>query len=169
MYSNGMTVGELPNGTECHILLDSAATKSFMSKQYYLNNKCLHSLPKFISETKCVQVGNSQFVNILFVIPVTINLHGNLSEIYTALTEIHNNVDLVFGLKNMFEVEAELSTRDFSCCRFLNRSLPFFPKEATVIKPKERKYIKIDVPFTEEISSLAIVKVLDSHVHETTK
>ena len=99
MYSNGMTVGELPNGTDCHILLDSGATKSFMSKQYYLNNKCLYSLARFISETKCIQVGNGQFVNMLFIIPVIINLHGLLFEIYTAVAEIHNNVDWVFWFK----------------------------------------------------------------------
>ena len=27
MFSNGMTVAELLNGTECHILIDSGATK----------------------------------------------------------------------------------------------------------------------------------------------
>ena len=64
MFSNGMTVAELLNGTECHILVDSGATKSFMSKHFYLNNKCLHSLPKFISDTKNIQVGNGQFVSV---------------------------------------------------------------------------------------------------------
>ena len=31
-----------------------------------------------------------------------------------------------------------------------------------VLKPKERKLIKIEVPFVDEISGLAIVKMLDS-------
>ena len=81
-----------------------------------------------------------------------------ICDIYTAVAEIHNNVDLVFGLKNMYEVEAELSTRD-SCYKFLNRSLPFFPNKL-ILKPKERKFIKIEVPFTDEISSLPIIKLL---------
>ena len=62
MFSNGMTVAELLNGTECHILIYYGATKSFMSKQFYLNNKCLHSVPKFISDTKNIQVGIGQFI-----------------------------------------------------------------------------------------------------------
>ena len=37
IFSNEMTVAELLNGTECHILIDSGATKSFMSKHFYLN------------------------------------------------------------------------------------------------------------------------------------
>ena len=137
-----------------------------MSKHFYLNNKCLHSLPKFINDRKNIQVGNGQFVSVLFIIPVVVNIHGHLFEIYTAVEEIHNNLDLGFGLKNMYEVEAELSTRD-SCCKFLNRSLPFFPKDKLILKPKERKCIKIEVPFTDEISSLAIIKLLDLKVHET--
>ena len=43
-----------------------------------------------------------------------------------------------------------------------NRSLPFFSKEQVIVKPKERKFIKIEVPFVDEISGLAIEKMLDS-------
>ena len=45
------TVGKLINGTECQILLDIGASKSFISKSYYLRCKSLHSLPKFLSKT----------------------------------------------------------------------------------------------------------------------
>ena len=31
-----------------------------------------------------------------------------------------------------------------------------------VVKPKEKKFIKIEVPFVDEISGLVIVKMLDS-------
>ena len=43
----GYTVGKLLGSTECQILLDAGASKSFMSKSYYLYCKSLHSLPKF--------------------------------------------------------------------------------------------------------------------------
>ena len=46
--------------------------------------------------------------------------------------------------------------------KFLNRSLPFFSKEQVVVKPKERKFIKMEAPFVDEISGLAIVKMLDT-------
>ena len=45
---------------------------------------------------------------------------------------------------------------------FLNRSLPFFSKEQVVVKPKERKFIKTEAPFVDEISGLATVKMLDN-------
>ena len=44
---SGYTVGKLMDGTECQILLDTGASKSFMSKSFYLQCKALHSLPKF--------------------------------------------------------------------------------------------------------------------------
>ena len=54
-----------------------------------------------------------------------------------------------------------------SCFSFLNRLIPFFPKKQIVLKVKEQKLIKIEVPFADEISGLAIVKILDRKVQNT--
>ena len=70
----GYTVGKLLHGTECQILLDTGASKSFMSKSYYLHCKSLHSLPKFASKTQRIQVGNGQHMSILFVILIIVNI-----------------------------------------------------------------------------------------------
>ena len=48
----GFASGKLLDGTECQILLDTGATKSYMSKSYYLRCKTLHALPKFSSNTQ---------------------------------------------------------------------------------------------------------------------
>ena len=66
----GFTSGKLLDGTDCQILLDTGATKSYMLKSYYLRYKCLHALPKFASNTQRIQVGNGQYVGVLFVILV---------------------------------------------------------------------------------------------------
>ena len=72
-----------------------------MSKSHYLYCKSLHSLPKFTSRTQRIQVGNGQFVSVLFIIPITIDIHGHRLEIYTLVSEIHGNIDLVLGIKNI--------------------------------------------------------------------
>ena len=54
----GYTAGKLLDGMECHILLDTGASKSFMSKSHYLRCKFLHALPKVASKTQRIQVGN---------------------------------------------------------------------------------------------------------------
>ena len=74
---------------------------------------------------------------------------------------IHDNVDLVLGMKNVFELEGVIDMWD-SPFKFLNRSKPFFSKVQIILKPKEKKFIKTEAPFTDEISGLAIVKMLDS-------
>ena len=108
-----------------------------------------------------VQVGNGQCVAILFVIPMIINVCRHKFEVFMLVSEIHDNVDLVLGMKNVFELEGVIDMQD-SSFKFLNRSVPFFSKEQVVLKPKERKFIKIEAPFEDEISGLAIVKMLDS-------
>ena len=79
----GYTLGKLLEGTECQLLLDTGASKSFMSKSFYMHCKSLHSLPKFASKTQSIQVGNGQFDSMLFIIPVLIEVHGHRFEIYT--------------------------------------------------------------------------------------
>ena len=50
----------------------------------------------------------------------------------------------------------------WECCfSFLNRSIPIFIKEETVLKPKEQRLIKIEAPFLDRISGLALIKLLD--------
>ena len=79
---SGYTVGKLMDGTECKILLDTGASKSFMSKSYYLHCKTLHSLPKFTSKMQRIQVGNGQYISVLFIIPVIVEIAGHRFEIY---------------------------------------------------------------------------------------
>ena len=59
---HGYTSGRLLDGTKCQLLLDTGASKSFMSKSFYMQCKSLHSLPKFASRTQRIQVGNGQCV-----------------------------------------------------------------------------------------------------------
>ena len=98
-----------------------------MSKSYYMCCKSLHSLPKFASKTQRIQVGNGQFVSILFIIPVIIDVHGHRFKIYTLVSETHENVDLLLGIKNVFGLKGVINLQD-CCFKFLNRSLPIFPK-----------------------------------------
>ena len=54
-----------------------------------------------------------------------------------------------------------------SCFSLLNRSIPFLPKEQVILKPKEQKLIKTEAPFVDEISGLAIIKILDKNLQST--
>ena len=96
------------------------------------------------------QVGNGQYVSVLFVIPVIVDIHRHRFEFFTLVSKIHDNVDLVMGMKNIFELEGVIDSRD-SCFSFLSRSIPFFPVMTVEITPTSQKMVIIEAPFIEEL------------------
>ena len=112
------------------------------------------------------QVGNGQCVSVLFIIPVIIDVHGHRFTIYTLVSEIHENIDLALGIKNVFELEGVINSRD-CCFKFLNRSVPIFPEKEVILKPNEQKLIKVKAPFIDKISVMAIIKILDGGTYST--
>ena len=93
-------------------------------------------------------------------------MHGHRFEIYTLVSEIHDNINLVLGIKNVFELEGVINSRD-CCFKFLNRSVPIFRENCMILKPNKPKLIKVRTPFIDKISGLAIVKILDRGTHST--
>ena len=112
-------------------------------------------------------MGNGQYVSVLFVIPVIVDIHGHRFKIFTLVSKIHDNIDLVMGMKNIFELEGVIDLPD-SCFSFLSRSIPFFPVLTVEIAPTSQKMVIIEAPFIEELSGMAMVKILDMK-EQTTK
>ena len=137
-----------------------------MSKSFYMQCKSLHTLPKFTSTTQRIQAANSQCISVLFIIPVIVDIHGHRFEIYTLVSEIHENVDLVLGIKNVFELEGIINSRD-CCFKFLNRSIPIYPEKEVILKLNEQKLVKVKAPFVDEISGMAIIKIIDGGAYCT--
>ena len=153
------TNGELLGGGKLDILLDTGASKSYMSKAFYMRHPHLHKFPKFQSATRHLQVGNGALVPALFVIPLVFKIQGHIFEVYTLVSEIQDKMDLILGVKNIFELEGIVNTRICSV-KFLNRSLPIFPVAHHKIKPGRMAYVKVRIPFVEKLSDIAIVKLL---------
>ena len=113
-----------------------------MSKSFYMHCKSLHTLPKCAVATQKIQVGNGQCIGILFIIPVIVEIHNHRFEIYMSVSEIHENVDLVLGIKNVFELEGVINSRD-CWFEFLNRSVPIYPEKEVILKPDEQKLVEV--------------------------
>ena len=94
------------------------------------------------------------------------DIHGHRFEIYTLVSEINENVGLVLGIKNVFESEGVINSR-VCCFMFLNRSVPIYPEKEIVLKPNEQKLMKVKAPFIDEISGMAIIKILDGGTYST--
>ena len=88
------------------------ASKSCMSNTHYLHCNFLHSLPNqnLHQKTQRIQAGNGHFASVLFIIPIIIDIHGHIFEMYTLVSEVYENVDLVFGIKNILELEGIINS-----------------------------------------------------------
>ena len=96
--ARGYTTGELLDGTDCEILIDTGTSKSYMLKSYSMQCKSLHAMP-----TLPLALGEFKWqwtvCRSLIVIPVIITIQKHRFEIFTLVSEIHENVDLVLGIK----------------------------------------------------------------------
>ena len=106
-------------------------------------------------------VGNGQSVRCEFVIPLVINMDGQCFEIYCIVCDMMDGVSLVWGFKNIMEVEGVVCSRSMQF-KFLNR-FPFLtPTEEFIVRPGETQDVKLPVNFPEEIMAMAIIKMLTS-------
>ena len=128
------TLGKLLDGMKCQILLDTGASKSYMSKSFYLRCQTLHAF-------KHTENTGQKWSICGCTVSITNDSSGHMFEIFTLVSEIHENVDLVLGIKNIFKLEGFIDSCD-SCFSFLNKSISFFPKEKGEIKPKEQKLVE---------------------------
>ena len=95
----------------------------------------------------------------MFVIPLVFKIQGHIFEVYILDSEIQDKMDLIFGVKNMFELEGEIDSRTCSV-NFLNRSLPIFPVAYHKIKPEKMAYVKVRILFVEKLSGITSVKLM---------
>ena len=71
------------------------------------------------------------------------------------------------GMKNIFKLEGVIDSRE-SCFSFLSRSIPISSPVTTVeIAPASQKMVMVDAPFVEELSGMAMVKILDMKTQAT--
>ena len=59
-------------------------------------------------------------------------------EVFTLVSEIFDNIDMVLGIKNLFELEGIIDTRE-SNFRFLSRSISNIPKRTSGHKVRRKE------------------------------
>ena len=66
----------------------------------------------------------------------------------------------------MFELEGVINSRN---CRFefFNRAVPVYPEKELILKPDEQILVKVRSPFADDISGLAVIKIIDGKTNST--
>ena len=162
----GVSKAYLSNGTPMKMFFDSGASRSYLSKRFYDTNPMLHDMPKYVTTCTGIRIGNGSIVPVLFVIPILFMACGHTFEIFTIVAEIDDDMDLVFGFKNMVETEGLLNTRtgEFD---FIGRSIPIFPQNDLDVRPGEKAYVKIRAPFCDKLSGMICAKFFSRDVVNT--
>ena len=155
--TSSQALGKLSDGTKVRILMDTGASKSYLSKTFYLRNECLHNIPKLSTRTENIMVGNGQLIPTMFVIPLMINIGDHIFEIYTIVADIVDTSDLVFGYKNMLETEGVIDTME-STYNFINRSIPIFLTKEINLKQGDKQQALLTIPFFEPISGIGLCR-----------
>ena len=153
----GMSKAYLSNGTPMKLFFDSWASRSYLSKKFYDSNPVLHDMPKFVTTCTGIRIGNGSIVQALFVIPLLFMASGHTFEIFTIVAEIDDDMDLVFGFKNMTETEGMLNTRTVGY-DFIGRPIPIFPQNDLDVPAGEKAYIKVKAPFCDKLSGMICAK-----------
>ena len=153
----GMSKAHFSNGTPMKLFFDSGASRSYLSKKFYDSNPVLHDLPKFVTTCPGIRIGNGSIIPALFVIPLLFMSCGHTFEIFTIVAEVDDDMDLVFGFKNMTETEGMLNTRTGEY-EFIGRSIPIFPQDDLDVPTGEKAYIKVKAPFYDKLSGMICAK-----------
>ena len=153
----GMSKAYLSNGTPMKLFFDLEASRSYLSKRFYDSNPVLHDMPKYVTTCTGIRIGNGSIVPALFVVPILFMTCGHTFGIFTIVAEIDNDMDLVFGFKNMVETEGMLNTRTGEY-DFVGRSIPIFPQNDLDVPSGEKAYIKVKASFCDKLSSMICAK-----------
>ena len=160
----------LPNGDRLNVLFDTGASCSYMSYEYYRENKYLRSLTKYQPRAPTIFVCSRDEIPARFVIPLRFFVDNHCFKIYTLVCKLGVS-DFIFGIKNIMETEGRICTQTLQY-RFLNRSPSLrLTRELSLPADAQKRPVESKVDFPKDISGQAIIKLIlfPKHIVRTLK
>ena len=133
------TQGSLPNGEKFKILIDTGASRSYLSYTFYLECEYLKALPKHKPMGSRVYMGNGEWVPAQFIIPIVFHVDNCAFEVYTLVCKMSSS-DFIWGMKNIVETEGVLCIRTMEY-RFVNRSPKLYCKKPISLPPDGSQHV----------------------------
>ena len=149
----------LPNGETFNILIDTGASRSYLSYGFYLECEYLKKLPTFKPLGPQVYMGNGEWVQAIHIIPIVFHVGNCAFKVYTWVCKMTSS-DFIWGIKNVFKTEGVISTHSMEY-KFLNRSPKLITKSPVHHPPNSSRHnVELRLDFPKEVSGQAIVKLL---------
>ena len=136
LSSQMKVMGTLPDGNICRTLIDSGATTSMISKDFYNRNPLLHQCPKYTQHEMSVKIADDTIMTSKEAIKFCVNFQGHWFELIAYIFDMGPTLDLIFGVKSATELEASLTFAD-SEFTFTQRSLKVFPCKRLEVPPNK--------------------------------
>ena len=149
----------LPNGETFNILINTGASRSYLSYGFYLECDYLKKLPTFKPLGLCVYMGNGKWVPVVHIIPIVFHIGKCAFEVFTLVCKMTSS-DFIWGMKIVIETEGVICTHSMEY-KFLNQSPKLITKDPVHLPPDGSKHdIDLCLDFSKEVSGQAIVKLL---------
>ena len=139
--------GHLLDNTRVRVLIDSGATKSLLSKEFYDRNPILHGYPRYKINPRGIKTAgkNAKVLPVTECVNLIIKLRGHVFLINAYIVpDMCEEYDFILGQKTMYELEAgpNFGTLNFS---FVQRSLPLYTDQNINIEPGQAQTVKLRI------------------------
>ena len=136
------------------MLLDTGASRSYLSYGFYLECDYLKKLPTFKPLGPRVYMGNGEWVSGIHIIPIVFHVGNCAFKVYTLVCKMTSS-DFIWGMKNVVETEGVICTQSMTY-KFLNRSLKLLAKNPVHLPTDGSKHdIDLQLDFPKEVSGQA--------------
>ena len=157
--TNCTTLGNLFDFTPVKVLVDTGATKCFISTHFVNKTPLLKGAPKIPVVGATVKIGDGRVMPLRFVVPVMVIIQGHAFEIFCLAADLGPTNEIVMGLKGLAELEAIIDLTKWKV-RFMDRALWMWPKRNMTIPHGGKKSLTVSVPFSHELSGIAVAKIM---------
>ena len=146
--SDSMKVlGKIANGEICRTLIDSGATTSMMSRNFYESHEMLKTCPIYKIPKVKIKVANDEIMHTEECIKFIEEIQGHTFELIAYLLPMGNTIDVIMGVKACTEIEGHLCFTKMEF-EFRERSIPLYLETNLELHEHESKdyYVKFQRP-----------------------
>ena len=143
---SGEVTGELADGTKLNILIDSGASKSMLTQEFYESQPIMQEYPKYrLPHKRYITVANGQTMEVKECLKFIMEIHGHFFEFIAYLVpNMMNDFQFVMGQKSLYELEANIHFGNLEFT-FVRRSKGLYATHGVNVNPGEAKHITFEL------------------------
>ena len=144
LSTSSTTTGDLIDGTKVYTLIDTGATKNFISTKFIEKHELIQSYPVMRIKNVSISMANDQKETVNKMTTFNMYLGGHLFEFTAYIMDCSDSFDFVLGMRSLFELEAKLDISNL-IMEFEMRTLPLICTRSLKILPHKHAFIPLEI------------------------